>query len=86
MTHKLYLHGKTVSLNNIAKPSTQREDRTRIKTKKTLTSTFTRRCNPHTGTGTDGARCDGGKAKVDNFALVPLIIIDQQYKSRFLAK
>lgn len=42
---------------------------------------FSRRCNPSTGEGPDGAACDQSD---DQFALIPFVVIDQNYASRLL--
>jgi len=75
--HKLYIHGKLNSLNTPTPPSSGRISQieslfgtTDFTQKINFQNTFTRYCNPITGTWSDGASCFN-----DNYAESPIVII-----------
>lgn len=88
--HKLYIHGKFASLNTASTPRAGRCSQLGINCtsgtwsqKIPLESVFTRSCDPLTWKWPDGAGCKDSR---DDFALVPLIIIDKSNPWRLLSK
>lgn len=83
--HKLYLHGKIATLNTASDARDTRNQQVGSNESQpllvSLSKLFSRRCNPSTGKGPDDAVCN---APNDEFALIPLVVIDQQYPSRLL--
>lgn len=89
ITHKVYIHGKVVSLNTPTIPTSWRLAQLWIDPDVSdivgieIANLFVWRCNPRTGVWWDGVSCSNTS---DQFSLIPFVVIDQHYSSRLLTQ